>query len=85
MLCPLGVVEVHSAAAVVVVELALLGVAGVGAVLDAGRFQSAQDGVEQLVADGEGVMVGIEGVHVGEVQGGRADAHDGERAGGSRS
>ncbi len=59
--------------------------AGLGAVLDADGFQTLQDGVEQLVADRERVVVSVERLDVGEVEGGGAAAHDGEGAGGTRS
>src|ERR1700722_3261950 len=55
-----GVLEVHAAAAVPVVELAVIRVEGRTAVAQACRFDPAEDGLERAVVDMEREMMGVE-------------------------
>lgn len=62
------VVDVEAAAAVVVVGLPGPTVCRIGAVLKARRLDASEDGIERLLVDGEGVVVGVEALDSGEDQ-----------------
>jgi hypothetical protein len=62
------VVDVEAAAAVVVVGLPGPTVCRIGAVLKARRLDASEDGIERLLVDGQGVVVGVEALDSGEDQ-----------------
>ena len=71
MLWPSGVVDVEAAAAVVVVGLPEPTVCRIGAVLKARRLDASEDGIERLLVDGEGVVVGSKRSIVAKTRNGR--------------